>query len=521
MKLPKVSIVMLSYNHSKTIKKAIEGVLMQTGDFDMEFILANDCSSDNTDEVIKELLENNNYPSWIKYKKHEDNIGMTTNFIWALSQCKGTYIALCDGDDYWTDPLKLKKQVDFLDQNEQFTFSFTRFHVQENSSQDLKDDKNGHYFKEDDTFVSFDFEKFSKGWYGGLLTIVFKASSFNVESAKKYKYFRDIHLYTELLNKGKGVCLNFFSSVYCIHEGGNYSSATLLERAKTGSKCYQELYSNNKEVNALKLKYRYFHRSYIKELIQNKDYRTAFLQALLFGLKMRDISFIKSETKRIIKNMWIGKIIKRVLKKPVNKKKKFSGSQQYWEQRYVSDKDSGPGSYGRLANFKAETLNSFVENNNIKNVIEFGCGDGNQLGLANYPNYIGFDVSLKALEICKNRFKNDKTKQFYSVDDIKISQSNAELVLSLDVLFHLIEDTVFDNYMKQLFISSTKYVIIYSSNYKKQLAAHVKCRKFTDWIDKNVEEEWKLKEKIDNKYPFDEKDPNHTSIADFYIYERK
>jgi len=195
-------------------------------------------------------------------------------------------------------------------------------------------------------------------------------------------------------------------------------------------------------------------------------------------------------------------------------------SRDYWEKRYLSNNNSGAGSYGRLADFKAEVLNDFVKINNIQSIIEFGCGDGNQLGLANYPNYIGLDVSKNAISLCQQKFKEDVSKKFYLTDEFKKRHIKTELVLSLDVLFHLIEDEVFENYMNDIFNSATKYVIIYSSNYNDHFAPHVKCRKFTDWTEKNVSANWKLQEVINNIYPFDKSNPDSTSFSDFYIFKR-
>ncbi|WP_172966880.1 methyltransferase domain-containing protein [Patiriisocius marinistellae] len=201
-------------------------------------------------------------------------------------------------------------------------------------------------------------------------------------------------------------------------------------------------------------------------------------------------------------------------------KKEFVGSKEYWENRYVTNRDSGSGSYGRLASFKAEILNAFVKNNSIKTILEFGSGDGNQLTLSEYPQYTGVDVSKKAIAICEEKFKNDKTKRFVHSSLFDIAPIKAELVMSLDVLYHLVEDTVFKNYMIDLFNASTKYVVIYSSNYDDHFAAHVKCREFTKWIDTNVADQWKQVDFIKNKYPFDKKDPNNTSMADFYFYQK-
>lgn len=198
----------------------------------------------------------------------------------------------------------------------------------------------------------------------------------------------------------------------------------------------------------------------------------------------------------------------------------FKGSKIYWENRYLSNNNSGPGSYGRLADFKAEILNSFVKKNNIQSVIEYGCGDGNQLSLSKYADYTGYDISKKAIAICKKKFSNDLNKQFKLISPTKTIYKKAELTLSLDVLFHLIEDDIFNKYMKRLFDTSTRYVIIYSSNHEELVASHVRCREFTKWIDSNISNVWTLYQKIGNRYPIDKADPENTSFSDFYIYKK-
>ncbi len=113
----KVSVCLITYGHEKYIRHAIEGVLMQQCNFEVELIIANDCSPDKTDIIVQDILKNHSKKSWVKYFNKDKNIGMMPNFIFALKQCTGKYIALCDGDDYWTDPSKLQKQVDILEAN--------------------------------------------------------------------------------------------------------------------------------------------------------------------------------------------------------------------------------------------------------------------------------------------------------------------------------------------------------------------------------------------------------------------
>jgi len=117
-KKPAVSVVMITYNHEDYIQEAIEGVLIQKTDFNIELIIANDASPDNTDSVVESIKDNYKGNINIRYYNHKQNKGVSDNFIWALKQVRGKYIAICEGDDYWTDPLKLQKQVDFLEENE-------------------------------------------------------------------------------------------------------------------------------------------------------------------------------------------------------------------------------------------------------------------------------------------------------------------------------------------------------------------------------------------------------------------
>jgi SAM-dependent methyltransferase len=223
---------------------------------------------------------------------------------------------------------------------------------------------------------------------------------------------------------------------------------------------------------------------------------------------------IKSIRKSALGSAFEG-VARRLLKRP---KIEFESSSQYWDLRYQLNGSSGAGSYGRLAKLKADVLNEFVEKNNVQSVIEFGCGDGNQLSLAKYPSYIGVDVSPTIIERCKKRFSGDAGKSF--IRSIDYTGEKAELSLSLDVIYHLVEDHVFEEYMRDLFSAAEKFVIIYSSNYDEDLynATHVKHRRFTDWVGTRVPN-FRLIQKISNAYPYNRMDPDNTSLADFFVYE--
>jgi hypothetical protein len=202
----------------------------------------------------------------------------------------------------------------------------------------------------------------------------------------------------------------------------------------------------------------------------------------------------------------------------------FPGSAAYWEQRYARGGTSGGGSYNRLAEYKAKVLNDFVVERGIADLIEFGCGDGNQLSLARYPKYIGLDVSSTAIALCKQRFAADESKSFYVYDSLSFVDNHglfrADVSMSLDVIYHLVEDRVFEPYMRQLFAAGRRHVIIYSSDYETKSMLHQRNRAFTAWV-REQQPDWQLEAHLPNPYPHDPNDQDNTSIADFYVYSRR
>ncbi len=193
-------------------------------------------------------------------------------------------------------------------------------------------------------------------------------------------------------------------------------------------------------------------------------------------------------------------------------------SAAYWQARYLQGGNSGAGSFGRLARFKAETINQIVGANGVTSVIEFGCGDGRQLQLANYPAYVGLDVSPEAVRLCTERFLDDPSKRFMTANE---DPGTADLTLSLDVIFHLVEDHTFDRYMERLFSRALRFVVIYASDYDAPTRdAHVRHRNFSDWIGRQAIE-WRRVLHIPNPYPFDLRAPNETSFANFHVFSRR
>lgn len=108
----KVSVLMITYNHEKFIAQAIDSILMQQVNFDYEIVIGEDCSTDGTRAIVIQYQKE--YPDKIRLLLPEENLGMHKNFVQTFRACQGEYIALLEGDDYWTSPRKLQKQVDFF-----------------------------------------------------------------------------------------------------------------------------------------------------------------------------------------------------------------------------------------------------------------------------------------------------------------------------------------------------------------------------------------------------------------------
>lgn len=116
-----VSVIMITYNHEKYLIDAIEGVLSQKCNFNVELIIADDNSPDSTQAIVHGYNNHQN-GHWIRYTKHICNKGVVDNFIWACTEARGKYIALCEGDDYWTCTDKLQKQFDLMESQSNLSF---------------------------------------------------------------------------------------------------------------------------------------------------------------------------------------------------------------------------------------------------------------------------------------------------------------------------------------------------------------------------------------------------------------
>ena len=185
MKDPKLSVILITYNHEKYIRKALDSVLSQVTDFPFEIVIGDDCSPDDTKNIIREYRDK--YPDIIRIVHREKNTGRPTlNVYETTMKCRGDYLAYLEGDDYWTDSDKLQKQMDFLNEHPEYIACTHSHKMIDDNGNDITDPeilKISDMYKWSGEFTMDDFEK-SGFWPGHYASVVSK----NIYKNKKHDY---------------------------------------------------------------------------------------------------------------------------------------------------------------------------------------------------------------------------------------------------------------------------------------------------------------------------------------------
>lgn len=233
---PLVSVLMITYNHEAYIKEAIEGTISQKTNFPIEIVIADDASKDSTPKIIENFA--NKYPNIIKPILRTKNLGPNTNWLDAYSKCSGKYIALCEGDDYWIDEYKLQKQVDFLEHQRNYIFTFHDTLI-------LNENTNQKNLRIGDRKIDEIVDLKSLIIENNIATasIVFK----NVLDPSTFpKWFESISkgdyaLLILLAEKGAGILIPGVMSVYRVHGEGVWSGKQYAYHVKEAEKFYKHL----------------------------------------------------------------------------------------------------------------------------------------------------------------------------------------------------------------------------------------------------------------------------------------
>ncbi len=228
----KVSVHMITYNHAKYIAQAIESVLMQQTDFDFELIIGEDCSTDGTREIVIEYQRR--YPHRIRALLPEKNLGVRRNSDEVFSNCRGEYIALLEGDDVWTDRHKLQKQVRFMDANRSFSMCGTATRVVVCSKEGVE--SQGRLIRPDVLKPHYDVADFLAGYPMQASSIVLRRGMVSLPSWMNRVSNGDFCFFALHAEKGPVGYLDEVTSNYRVHDGGLWTSKSLLERIR----CQQE-----------------------------------------------------------------------------------------------------------------------------------------------------------------------------------------------------------------------------------------------------------------------------------------
>ena len=284
--IPTVSVCCITYNHSKFIGQALESFLNQNTSFSYEILVYDDASNDGTRDILKEYELK--YPQIIRVFYSSENQysqGVRLlNLRYNLPRARGKYIATCDGDDFWTDPLKLQKQVDFLDLNPEVVMCFHGFDRLENDkSKDSKLYNHLHH----SPFTIFEQKEFLQ-LHVQFLTIMFRQNvKFPMISSE---INGDVFVLTHLSEVGKCAYLNFNGAVYRYHQNGVFRKMSRIGQINSSIKT-RKIISDQVKPRTRKFLYKRissFYKSLFKESIRVKNYSLgikALLGVIYYNLK--------------------------------------------------------------------------------------------------------------------------------------------------------------------------------------------------------------------------------------------
>lgn len=234
-----LTVYCAAYNQAPYIRQTLDGFLAQKTNFQFQIVIHDDCSTDGTDTIIREYAEQ--YPDLIvplfetenQWSKHDNSLPRIM-----CEHTPGKYLAICEGDDFWTDPYKLQKQVDFLEQHPDYTLLCHNWNVFNGTSYSASPIHEK--YKEP---FSFTFATLPWVWITKTLTIMIRRDSLNVEELLRYKWCRDVHTVYHALKGGKGYYMPEVMATYRVHDGGVWSKHNDNEKNRTTYELYKELYS--------------------------------------------------------------------------------------------------------------------------------------------------------------------------------------------------------------------------------------------------------------------------------------
>lgn len=265
-----------TFNQASYIVDTMNGFTMQQTSFPYVCGIIDDASTDGEPEVIREYLkkhfdledqsvvrneETDDYLLCFAQHKTNKNCYFAVYFLkynhYSIKKTKlpyistwrdnAKYISICEGDDYWIEPFKLQKQVDFLESHPNISYVCTRFNILNQKTSEIRLSPNTIFDNcKNEDLEYFEFNRndaFQAGWITKTLTCMYRLSCYDNIFVNKFNYFRDVHMIYMLLSKGNGVCFNFVSGVYRLNEESTFGGRSILEKKRQNYLVYEELYN--------------------------------------------------------------------------------------------------------------------------------------------------------------------------------------------------------------------------------------------------------------------------------------
>lgn len=239
---PLLSVSLITYNQEKYIRQCLDGIMMQETSFPIEVLVHDDASTDGTQDIINEYAKR--YPDLIKplfQKENQYSKGVKIDMEFNYQRALGKYIATCEGDDFWTDPHKLQRQVNILEKHPEYSICCHASNLLEEGSQTIKAPAS---LCGGAKGMEFNYaKKIQLGWFFHTLSVVFRKELLNPRQWKEFSYYRDVHQFYYLLKQGKGYYLDDVMGTYRLHAEGTYSGMNRERQIQTDLQVFDELYA--------------------------------------------------------------------------------------------------------------------------------------------------------------------------------------------------------------------------------------------------------------------------------------
>lgn len=261
---PLVSVCVITYNHKQYIAQALDSILSQKTNFNFEIVIGEDLSTDNTLAICQDYAAR--FPQIIRLLPTTQNLGVVPNFIRTANACRGKYMAVLEGDDYWIDDLKLQKQADVLEHDPERTLCFT-------GRKEYNESINHFQTINNERYTRFYVEDFAKETFFHLSTMLLRIPKTPqwFDRFKDFKGLYDRPLFISILANSKGYAykLKDVSSVYRLNNNSTFTPIGVLKQTLIVADMYAKIKALHPELS----KYMNYHLNKFDYFIMRDAYR--------------------------------------------------------------------------------------------------------------------------------------------------------------------------------------------------------------------------------------------------------